>query len=85
MLIFSGAVPKARALSGAHSNVPTRPALGSQIIVQSEQEKQLKKQARKEEKKVAKLVKGLEAAGVEDHETRLQLLGYDPEVLRRER
>lgn len=73
------------ASSGTRSSVQARPALGSQITIQSEHEKQLKKQARKEEKKVAKLVKGLEAAGVEDHETRLQLLGYDPEVLRRER
>ena len=69
---------------GAHSTVQ-RPALGSQIIIQSAEEKQLKKLVRKEEKKIAKQVKDLEAAGVDDQETRLQLLGYDPEVLRRQR
>jgi hypothetical protein len=72
--------------SGPHSGVqPSRPALGSQIIIQSAEEKQLKKVVRKEEKKMAKQVKDLEAAGVEDHETQLQLLGYDPQVLRRQR
>lgn len=71
--------------SGAHSRGQARPALGSQIIIQSAEEKQLKKLVRKEEKKMAKQVKGLEAAGIEDHETQLQLLGYDPEALRTQR
>ena len=69
----------------AHSNTQPRPALGSQITIQSLQEKELKKTVRKEEKKVARQVKGLQAAGVEDHETQLRLLGYNPEELRKER
>ncbi len=73
---------KSSALPGAHVSVQPRPALGSQIIIQSKQEKQLKKLVRKEEKKIAKQVK---AVGGGDHETQLQLLGYDPEVLRQVR
>ena len=77
---------KSSALSGvAQPNAQTRPALGSQIVIQSEQEKQLKKLVRKEEKKMAKQVNDLQAMGVDDHETQLQLLGYDPGALRRER
>ena len=75
---------KAVASSGPRSQVP-RPAVGSQIIIQSAEEKQLKKLVRKEEKKIAKQVKDLEAAGVEDHETQLQLLGYDPLEMKRQR
>ncbi len=71
--------------SSAHSSMQTRPILGSQIVIQSEQEKQLKKSLRKEEKRIAKQVKDLQAAGVEDHETQLQILGYNPDELRRER
>lgn len=71
--------------SSNYSSAQARPALSSQIIIQSEQEKQLKKSIRKEEKRIAKQVKDLQAAGVEDHETRLQILGYNPEELRRER
>lgn len=62
-----------------------RPALGVQVTIQSEQEKQLKKYFRKEEKKMAKQMKELEAMGVEDHATQLQLLGFDPAELRKER
>ena len=56
--------------------------------VQSNKEKQLQKQLRKEAKKIerlhAKLDKELQATG-EDHETHLKALGYDPESLRQER
>ena len=84
---FSVGVAKTKPplLPGSHASSQPRPALGSQIVIHSEQEKQLKKLARKEETKIAKQVKDLQAAGVEDHETQLQLLGYDPELLRRER
>ena len=79
------AVPSVVPAPGSSSNVPARPALGSQITIQSEQEKQLKKFYMKQEKKMARQVKGLQAAGVDDHETQLQLLGYNPEELRKER
>ncbi len=42
----------------------------------------MKKYCRKEEKKIAKQIRDL---GVEDHETQLHLLGYNPEDLRKER
>lgn len=71
--------------SVTHFSVQPRPALGSQVIIQSEHEKRLKKNYRKEEKKIAKQEKDLKAAGVDDYETRLRLLGYNPDELRKER
>ncbi len=63
----------------------SRPAVGSQVTIQSEQEKQLKKMYRKEEKKVAKQVRDLKSVGVTDRATQLQMLGYDPSELKKER
>jgi len=64
---------------------PRPPAVGSQVTIQSELEKQLRKIHRKEEKKVARQMKGLESVGVTDHATQLQLLGFDPAELKKER
>ena len=62
-----------------------RPAVGSQVTIQSEQEKQLRKMYRKEEKKMTKQVKDLQSVGVTDLATQLQLLGFDPRELKKER
>ena len=60
-----------------------RPAYGSQVVIQSEQEKQLKKFFRKEEKRMAKQVKDM--AATEDHATQLKRMGYNPIEMRKER
>lgn len=61
-----------------------RPAFGSQVVIQSEQERLLRKHMRKEEKRQAR--KEREGAGLlEDHTSHLKALGFDPEAMRRER
>ena len=62
-----------------------RPAISSQVTIQSEEEKKLIKRNRKEERKIAKQVKALQSFGVEDHEAQVDLLGFNPEELRKER
>ena len=70
----------------SHSTVQTqRPALGSQVIIQTSKEKLLMKFHQKEEKKIARQMKGLVSAGVEDYEDQIRLLGFNPEEMRRER
>ena len=59
---------------------PSRPAFGSQVTIQSEQEKQLKKFFRKEEKKLAKQAK--EAQNIDPSAAQYQ---FNPELLKRER
>lgn len=65
------------------SGQSARPAYGSQVVIQSEHEKQLKKFFRKEEKRMAKQVK--EIPTTEDHITQLRRRGYDPVEMRKER
>ena len=65
--------------------LPNRPVVGSQVTIQSQQEKELKKHYRKEEKKMAKQIKELEALGIDDHATKLHILGFNPTELRKER
>ena len=60
-----------------------RPAYGSQVVIQSEQEKQLKKFFRKEEKRMAKQVRDM--APTEDHAAQLKRMGYDPVEMKKER
>lgn len=69
--------------SGSGQSV--RPTYGSQVVIQSAQEKQLKKFFRKEEKRMMKQAKEAQEANPEDHRAYLKTLGYDPEELRKER
>ena len=92
MVMYTNMYSPAGSMKGKHSSAGTvrpsshsRPAVGSQVTIQSQQERQLRKMYRKEEKKVAKQMKGLESVGVTDHATQLQLLGYDPAELMKER
>ena len=72
-------------VGGMHASAHVRPAPCSQVVIQSQQEKDLKKFYRKEEKKMTRHMKGLEAVGVVNHAAQLQLMGYDPTELRKER
>ena len=69
--------------TGHVSGQSVRPAYGSQVVIQSVHEKQLKKFFRKEEKRMAKQVKEIPAT--EDHITQLRRRGYDPVEMRKER
>ena len=57
--IYSGAAGK--------ELLPQRPTYGAQVMVQSEEERLLRKQVRKEEKKIAKIL-GKVDPGMEDEE-----------------
>ncbi len=65
------------------SGQSVRPAYGSQVVIHSEHEKQLKKFFRKEEKRMTKQIKEMPAD--EDHVSQLRKFGYDPVELRKER
>ena len=69
--------------SGSGQSV--RPTYGSQVVIQSEQEKQLKKFFRKEEKRLVKQAREAQETNPNDHASYLRTLGYNPEELRKER
>ena len=66
---------------GSSSRQPARPTIGSQVVIQSEQEKQLKKIHRREDRRLARQqAKGEGPQQSEDH-----LMDFDPEYLRKVR
>lgn len=60
------------------------PTYGCQVMVQSEEERLLKKQTRKEEKKIQRILNKIECHG-EDQDTHDQTLTFDPVNLRTKR
>ncbi|KAK3734227.1 hypothetical protein QZH41_012947, partial [Actinostola sp. cb2023] len=60
-----------------------QPKHGCQVVIQSEEEKQLMKQVRKEERRQARRDKSSD--DVMDHETQLKEMGFDPEILAAQR
>ena len=64
-----------------NEDVLQRPTYGCQIMVQSEEEKRLRKQIRKEEKKINKIMSNVEGGDDEDEED----FQFDPIDLRTKR
>ncbi|ELT88015.1 hypothetical protein CAPTEDRAFT_159536 [Capitella teleta] len=62
---------------GAHIRDHSRPVIGTQVVVQSEDEKQFRKLARREEKKMGKKR--------DEEESQLKTLGFDPQRMKAQR
>ncbi|XP_013390155.1 activating signal cointegrator 1 complex subunit 3-like, partial [Lingula anatina] len=67
--------------TGRKTDPSARPNYGCQVTIQSEGEKQLRKQLRREEKKMSKL----DNKKLQEDEPLMQALGFDPEILRAQR
>ena len=71
---------KSSSTRSASSRQPSRPTISSQVVIQSEQEKQLKKIHRKEDKRLAR--QQAKGEGPQQNEAD-PLMDFDPEYLRR--
>ena len=74
-------IMSAAASAAGKELMPQRPTYGAQVMVQSEEERLLRKQVRKEEKKIAKILGKVDNEGNEDDEE----FSFDPVDLRTKR
>ncbi|XP_019851379.1 PREDICTED: activating signal cointegrator 1 complex subunit 3-like [Amphimedon queenslandica] len=82
----ANALPKGTPSSqGGGAKGPSRPTIGCQVSIKSQEEKALEKKARKEGRKEERQRAKREKDEELDHLSRLKQQGYDPELLKKER